>query len=317
VDIDGDGDDEVIFTTAYDGLHVLRDGLVVQSPSVDNLKIFTAIEHANGSVDLVVSSFRDATARLLVGDGSGTFVDGEALPAAAPTHPSRAWSYDFEGDGDEDLLIFTKNLTRNALPLQAWTNEGGTFVELPIPQIPLQTATLGQLDDDVEVEFVVLGNDGNHRLDYQGGVWVEQALALEAITPGFLAIADLRGDARPELVGALHTNAILGVTLVSLWSGSSEAFPSEAGTHAINSLPYDSTLLADLDGDGRRSLILYKEWPDFATYELDFEGVPCKRPIGIDGQRWALAADLDGDDRDELLTEPDTQVTTLALFGLP
>jgi hypothetical protein len=243
-DVDGDGLDDV-FAGGGNGAPgrlflQRRDGGFVAAPSqpwdADRLRqdwgalFFDA--NGDGRPDLYVASGGYELAptapelqdRLYVNQGGGRFArDSAALPVMlSATAAVRAG--DFDGDGELDLFVGGRVRPREyPLPTRSFVlhNEGGRFVDVTERVAPDLIRPGGMVDDAVWVDF-----DGDGKLDLvTAGEWapirfyrnengrLRDVTASTTLPPtrGWwcsLAVADVDGDGRPDLVaGNLGLNS--------------------------------------------------------------------------------------------------------------
>lgn len=163
-------------------------------------------------LDILVSSKRSPTQFLFKNDGTGHFTEGlDALPHVSNNYDFAAM--DVDGDGDLDLA--TINDGPNGTDLLFINKGDGTFTDETSSRV---TGTANPGTDDNAVVFVDADNDGDadmlvaslsgrDRLLVNDGSGHFTLSAVEATpddTPGSLgiAVADLDGDGRPDVVQA-------------------------------------------------------------------------------------------------------------------
>jgi hypothetical protein len=163
-------------------------------------------------LDVLVSSKRSPTQFLFRNDGTGHFTED----AAALPHVTN--NYDFEAmdvDGDGDLDLATINDGPNGIDLLFINQGDGTFTDETSTRV---TGTANPGTDDNAVVFLDADNDGDADMlvaslsgrdrlllnDGSGHFTLSATQATPDDTPGSLgiAVADLDGDGRPDVVQA-------------------------------------------------------------------------------------------------------------------
>ena len=282
-DVDGDGLDDV-FAGGGNGAPgrlflQQRDGRFVTSPQPQpwdadrerqdwGALFFDA--NGDGRPDLYVASGGYELApsapelqdRLYVNRGGGRFVrDSSAIPPT-PTPTSAVRAGDFDGDGKLDLFVGGRlNPRHYPLPTRSFIlhNEGGRFVDVTARVAPELASAGGMVNDAAWIDF-----DGDGKLDLVTvGEWspirfyrneggrlrdVTASTTLPS-TRGWwssLAVADVDGDGRPDLVAG-------NLGLNSGWTTSKD---SVFGVYA-----------SDFTGNGNTDIVLTQRTGD-TTYSL-------------------------------------------------
>ncbi len=263
------------------------------------------LAQANIPVDQSDTLPADNTAsRILVVDlasdaGHGSFVDStQQLGTGISTDIAYA---DLDGDGDLDGFV-TRRLATN-LVLE---NQGnGVFLdkELALGVADSFAVALGNLDTDSDIDAVIANrNQGIQVLINFPGRFLSGASLGPKLDYRDVALADLTGDGRLDLVAASH-----GPNLI--WRGSvSASFNALAGD--LGEGASSAVAVGDVDGDGDID-ILFANANNEANQLWLNEGsgtfINSERNVGFGDSTDAAFADLDSDgDLDLLLTNRNT-----------
>jgi len=203
---------------------------------------------ADGAPDAVVTGYAGSV-MIFFGNGDGTL----QLPVAYPTSPSsagRSTATDLDADGDVDLVVASASLLIDVL----LGNGDGTFQPAQPYEVPgpgyhsLNDVAAADVDGDGLVDVVAadVGSDNAYLFKGAGGGALEPAVVIPAQRAYSVALGDLTGDGRPEVVLGSRDYFVgdLGV-LVNNGDGTFlPMVPHPAGmAPQVLGLP-------DLDGDG-------------------------------------------------------------------
>jgi len=291
-----------------DGLFVFADqpvdegaGRIVQLCDVEG----------DGKLDLITTVFRNGAIRLreFRGDGTGTFG-----PPGPPIHVGVAFALG-DVDGDRRLDIVS---TGGGINVLIGDGAGGFSPAPGSPYLPdvsfgneytFRAVALGDLDGDGKVDIMATDafHDELYILHGQGrGAFTETAgspIRLGTV-PRSLAVCDLNGDGRPDIVTVNHAFPDLGsagntrrdmaVLLTGGASGFTEA-PSVPGVTFV--------ALGDVNGDGRADAIVTLASPPYVAMLLGDGRGGFTRAPWLGGPIGAFAlGDVDGDRRLDLVT---------------
>jgi hypothetical protein len=203
--------------------------------------------NGDGALDLVVSA--DLT---LPGNGDGTF--GPALKGPEALRGELVGSGDFDGDGRPDIAASAANevVVRRG-------NGDGTFGAVPsfATDLPPAALALADLDGDGTLD-IATGNAGSDYPDPDSvsvllgngdGTFAPHVTAEVARRVTALAVADMDGDSRPDLLVTSFVPAVLSVLLQT-----SAAHFAGALESALAGSPM-GIAAGDLDGDGNQDVV--------------------------------------------------------------
>ena len=210
-DMDRDGDlDAVLASPSLTNRLLLNDGKGRFSDASDRLDLRVPLQsrevhvfdaNGDGYNDIVFFSItsnnhgweKDPQTRLLINDGAGKFRDetAERLPA----HTFSSWAgavIDFDGDGDQDLLVGAIQVPGFVpLQLRAWRNDGkGRFTDATLDVTPQSTVgrswSMGQgdLDGDGKPDVLIGGWGTQVRMLLSNrGAYFRTLPAFQRLTP--------------------------------------------------------------------------------------------------------------------------------------
>jgi hypothetical protein len=265
-DVNGDGKPEIVVANKYGNtVGVLLshgDGTFrgQRTFPVGNGPASVAVADVNGDgkPDLVAANEYDNTVGVLLGNGDGTFQPQQTQPVGA--YPDAVAVADVNGDGIPDLVVANHGpLGEPGDTVGVLLGDGdGTFR-------PQQTYTVGSYPGSVAVadlngdgipDLVVANSDpfgpgtvsvlrGNGDGTFRG----QHTLAV-GDDPDSVAVADVNGDGKPDLVVANrygHTVSVL------LGNGDGTFRPQQTYEVGEDS---DSVAVADVNGDGKPDLVV-------------------------------------------------------------
>jgi len=186
----------------------------------------------------------------------GTVVTG--WPVGLSMYPDGAPAFgDIDGDGEGEIVISTRTPgTGNSGQLYAFEKDGSTVTGFPVTMSggATKTPVLADLNGDGSYEIVVEeraypnGYIGVYNGD--GTLFPSFPVEMGEIPGSAAAVGDITGDNIPEIVAESYYNVFAYDNAGNLLSG----FPYSPGTDRVFS--YSSPVLADLDGDGYREILV-------------------------------------------------------------
>jgi len=259
------------------------------------------VDGRNG-LDLVIVGVNESG--VFLNDGFGALTASQALPTR-DNHSADLG--DFDGDGDEDLVVVGAvpggGTGAGRFHLEVYENEAGSF-HLTVDLGP-RAGSVGWVDFDQDglldisvvggfepgASFVELwrqGPAGNFVLDADQPTLAEMAdLGIPGINEGMLAWGDYNRDGLPDLFVSSPTGSGCQTrTLANSPTGSLQQDPS-TGLHDTGACYYYPTF-GDFDGDGDPDLAAWQDREDTVVFLNEAESQEAEsRPVGEDeGGGW-------------------------------
>ncbi len=307
IDVDGDGAADLV-----EGAGVLRNngaGVFLPSTAIalptDEfvLSIAGGDLDGDGDADLVFGAreFVDGHDHLLLGDGSGGFVDvSPARLAYRSAYASDLVSGDFDGDGDIDLF----STGQQACGL--WRNDGsGWFTDVSklfLPHLPSWTsaskAAALDADGDGDLDLVVVGPGQSVLLRNNGGGTFTLAPAGSLpqwyVPPEVIASGDLDGDGDIDLVYGLSMSGA-----IVLDNRAGRFVPTSQIPFSFGLRPTVALAIGDIDGDGDLDIAGGVDGAQNRLYRNTGNGLfvdaTSNLPPDVDATRGLALVDVDGD----------------------
>ncbi|HET9505096.1 MAG TPA: FG-GAP-like repeat-containing protein [Hymenobacter sp.] len=275
----------------------------------DSRRIAVADVNGDGKPDLLTANESTNNISVLLGNGNGTFQAATTYGTGSGSIPDGVAAADVNGDGKPDLL--TANYGSNTAGVLLG-NGNGTFQ-------PATTYSTGSSSGPRSLAVADVNGDG--KLDLLTGNYGSNTAGVllgngngtfqpattygtgSGSNPFGIAVADVNGDGKPDLLTANSSSGTVGV-LLGNGTGSFQAVtPYGKG---ILSAPY-SIAVADVNGDGKLDALTATPSTNNASVLLGygtgyFQAVPAFG-TGANSQPFGLAvADVNGDGKPDLLT---------------
>ena len=274
-DVNGDGDDDIVFSRHRDALAVyVRDGsgyVAVDDPGFpisDRHGCDVGRVDAGPVADIVCATGGQrgvgiTSNELFLQPASGKVADGgTAAGISDPTARGRiAVLFDADGDGDRDLFVGNQDVRGDGVPSisRLYRNNGtGRFTwdfgSGLTMQVGIGCATARDIDDDGDADLILCLSPASPSAPgirvylNDGGRFTEASQALGARTIGELDadVADLDGDGRPDLVQVAADRIRISLWRQGGWRPTYERRLALGRDVAVG----------DVDGDGSPDLYL-------------------------------------------------------------
>lgn len=248
---------------------------------------------------------------------------------AAGANPQFLTATDLDGDGLPDLAVANGDDNTVSFFHNASTSGSASFIEqTPIPQpasfYPLGFAA-GDLDGDGKPDLVLV-NNGTYYMEVFQNNSTPGHISMTELAPiaepgwgTWVAIGDLNGDGKPDLVFAESSTSTLSVFLntstvgnISFGAATRVYFPNNYGTYAV--------AIADIDGNGKPDLVVSDSGPGMIsvllntstaggaiTFGARSDFATGNYPLGL------ALGDLDGDGRIDVVVANNNDAT-LSVF---
>jgi hypothetical protein len=204
----------------------------------------------DGHPDLVVTDLASNDVVTLRGNGGGLF--GSSSRTAVGSAPTAIAAADLDGDGHMDLV--TTDRDSNDVTVLFGDGHGSFPRDLRVPVgLGPTHVEIADLNGDQHPDLVVAngGGDVSVVIARGGGEFDVQKRYRGAGSIQALALADLDGDGRPEIIGvgnSLPTN-------LSILKGQADGSFTSVAAYTLGTAPYD-VVTADVDLDGDRDVII-------------------------------------------------------------
>lgn len=200
------------------------------------------------------------------------------------TQPSLIQLLDANGDGRTDVVALQGSIPRSAFELY-YQNSGGTFdppVTFPITGNGYWDMQVGDLNGDgrSDIAFSAGGFERMVSINYQsatggflpevlyqGGLELDQGTNTRILGNEGIAIGDVSGDGRDDLVMSHQANSPDSYISVGYQNPSAQLLSPDA--HASFDLP-DTVRVGDINGDGASDVVvLHDGWDSIGIYMQD------------------------------------------------
>ena len=308
------------------------------------LGIAVADIDGDGKLDLVVANNDGDSVSVLWGDGMGGFLDSGAPFSTAIDNtddggvaPFAVAVADFNHDGKLDIVTSDEISDTVTVLLNQGNRSFAAGVSTDVGGDP-QGIVVADFDGDNLPDVAVANNfDGTvsilHNVD-NGTLFLAQTVTIGAdVEPTGLALADLDGDGRSDLVVANSFGGVDCTATAACKSGSVSVLKGVAGGmfEAEPEIPLLSdcvtsecvpvaVAVADLNGDSKPDIIVANNEDDSVSVllgncNLTFNPAPGSFPGVASSPEWVVAADFDRDGRMDIATSGDFDNKVSVLHG--
>jgi len=297
--------------------------------------------NGDGRIDLVVANQQSATVSVLLNTGTAgaaTAAFSTQQTFAVGTNPTSVAIADLDGDGKPDLIVTnassgTISILRNTTAPGATTPTFAAQQTLTTGSYPYSVAAL-DIDGDGKIDLAV-ANVGSSTVSIfrnttaAGATTLtfdKQASLSTRAEPASIAVADVNGDGKPDLIVAAYVGDVASILLNTTAPGSTTLTFAEQQIVATGSGPV-SVVAADFNGDGKPDAAVVNSLAIVQTISLSVflnqtaAGAPL--PTFTDQQTFGTglgaasvaAADVDGDGRPDLIVTNQTDATVSVLIN--
>ena len=237
--------------------------------NVDDLKSVAGDFNGDGIPDLAVINLNSMTVTILLSNGDGTFktIAGPTLT----TYPTALVTGDFNGDGKLDLAVSSTSSNYNSSDTLTifLGNEDGTFTPGYNTTGVGSVFTTADFNGDGKLDLLAnQGSTGSVILLGNGDGTFATGTTVGAFQT--LAVADLNGDAIPDLVVGfitIGTNGVYSYPTQTYMGNGDGTF--RVGSNLPGSEEFSSIVTGDFNGDGILDLVGISE---FGTWPIIFLG---------------------------------------------
>ena len=258
-DFNGDGRPDFAIATSLGPIVIMMghgDGTFQQGISLSATTPFGVVVgdfNGDGKQDLAVANKgTNSSIAIYLGNGDGTFQAGAVYPAALGSNYQILAMADFDGDGNQDLVVSDNGHDQVAVLLGVGD---GTFHSAGLfstGHIPWNIA-IGDVNSDGNPDIIV-ADDGDNSITlllgngdgtFQKGVYPTGGIN----SSGSVALADFNGDGKLDIAG---TEEPENTVFILLGNGDGTFGPKTSYT--INTGPYYLTV-GDFNQDGKKDII--------------------------------------------------------------
>ncbi len=234
--------------------------------------VVAADVNGDGKLDLVAYNQGDATVTVLLGNGDGTFQNGVLYSASACSNSLlNLTTGDFNKDGYPDLVLVD---SCNGGGIDVLLNNGNGTFKAPVFYQAVAGGSVGgfinsesgiavgDLNADGKLDAVMTANSGAWVFLGNGDGTFKTAVNYYFPWGSSLAIADVNGDKKLDLVGADYQDSCVWVLL---GNGNGTFKPAVAYATDMNA---QSVVLADFNGDKKLDLAVGSDYDPWVTVVL-------------------------------------------------
>ncbi|MGI4759273.1 MAG: FG-GAP-like repeat-containing protein [Janthinobacterium lividum] len=271
--------------------------------------IMAADVNGDGRPDILATSYDTNVVGVLLSTGTSTFGTMQAYGTGTNSHPESLAIADVNSDGKPDIITANYNSNTVGVLLGTGTGSFGSVVTYPTGtfSLPMGVAVADVNGDgrpDIAVASSGSGTAGVLLGTGGGAFGAVTAYNLGASSSLFgVALADVNGDGKPDLIAANEGTSTVGILL---GTGTGTFGAVTAFSTGRDSRPHN-VVVADVNGDGKRDLVVANYYngtvgvlPGIGNGTF---GAVASYRTGPAGGPWsATVADVNGDGKPDLIS---------------
>ena len=293
--------------------------------------------NGDGALDLAVANQTGDTVSVLL----NTSAQASAAPTFATqqiftvgTNPVSIVAVDVDGDGKPDLVVTnagnnTLSILRNTTAPGATTPSFAAQQTFSTGSYPYSVA-VADVDGDGKPDLIAANLAGGtvsvlRNTTAPGAAtlsFAAQQLFLVGPESASLAVADVNGDGRPDLVLVDYSDGVASVLLNTTAAGAGTVSFADHQDFIVGSNP-NSISVADINGDGMPDLVVVNQFDDSVSVLINTTPVGSTAASFADQQTFftglnptsVTAADVDGDGKPDLIVTNLTDTTVSVLIN--
>ncbi len=326
-DLDGDGDNDVLFLYAYyendgTGNFVRQAAKGLPGGRYGQYTYATGDVDGDGDLDVLAVSenqFQETTTRLYTNNGNGAFSEVVGIEFIGVSFGSIALA-DIDGDGDLDVLVTGSNDAAEPVAALYQNDGGGHFTEITghsLTRVKNSSVAFSDVDGDGDQDLLITGAEANfspvtnlYFNDGSGNFTLDSNSPFQGVSQGNTVFADVNNDGFEDI---WISGSIDGFDRVAdIWINNGAGGFTSRGFFQTHS--YGDVAFADIDGDGALDLAVTRSTnfsdPETFIYKNnglgDFTSIPTNDVLDV-GEEGSLAfADADGDGDQDLINSGTT-----------
>jgi hypothetical protein len=214
--------------------------------------------NGDGKPDIITSNSGNSSVSVLLGTGTGSFSAATSYSLGTYVYPNDLAVNDVNGDGRLDII--TANNSDNSISVLLGTGTGSfgaaTSYKLGTTRYPVDLA-IGDVNSDGKPDILTANNDGDSSVSVLLGTGTGSFGAATSYDTGFasyprgIALGDVNGDDKPDILTANNNTNAIGVLL-----GTGTGSFGTAASYSAGPDSYPNNIaVGDINGDGKLDVI--------------------------------------------------------------